>query len=775
MMTLAVNEFLDEMRGGRMSDAPVVSVQQGALQGRLVSAADGKAYYSFQGIPYAKPPLGSLRFKAPQPVEPWEGVREATAEGNVSAQIDPLFHKEYIGDENCLFLNVYTPNLDGEFLPVMVFIHGGGFKWGSGNTSLYGPDYLVDRDVVVVTLNYRCGPLGFLCLNTPEVPGNAGLKDIVQAVKWVKDNIQNFGGNPGNVTVFGESAGGVAVSLLTASPLTKNLISKAIIQSGTGLNGWAFQKTPLENAKALAKTLGCESEDYEDILEFLSTTPVKDLVVANSKLAPPELFYEKASSIFAPVVEKEFPGVEAALTEPFIDLLTSGRTAEIPIMIGSTTLEFMLGHTPEDFQIFIPDNLSLKRNSEESLAVADKIKSLYFKDGHTGVEHLTEYYQLLSDKLINIDTHRYVKYLINVSKKPIYYYKFDYVGELNVHGKLLTSLGLKHASHMDELGYLFKNVLQNDVEPTAADVKMRERMLRLWTNFAKGGNPTPEENHFITVNWQPVTKDNLYYLKLGSELSLDTNPDKEKMEFWEELYSKYFKIWEEPIKNDIAIEQVTPVDETQETVDEKQETVDEKQETVDVKEENVETETVVHDSKSEPNANNVDEQEYVTNTNGIVTETEEVVQIVTKSEEIIETVTESENHEEVKPDIVESVTASETLVEEVKPEVVEEPEPIVEVSPLKEEVKIVAEEIQGPKVTEIAKEYQNGNAKIHQNGNGYLDKAPLRTSNEIKMAVKANGAPKDVIRANDPPEDDLPKNIGVNKFVNFFESLGGKK
>lgn len=368
----------------------------------------------------------------------------------------------------------------------MIYIHGGAFKFGSGNSNFYGADYLVEKDVVVVTLNYRCGVLGFLSLNTPEVPGNAGIKDMVQAIRWVKNNIHNFGGNSGNITIFGESAGGASVSILTASPLTKNLINKAIIQSGTALAHWSVQKNPIESARSLAKILGCESEDPEEILDFLNSTSARDIVEAHEKISPMESFPDVLNA-FGVVVEKEFPGVEAVITESFIDLLTSGRVADIPVMIGSTTLEFALERKTDDLQFFIPDELNIERNSEESLAIAEKIKKLYFKGSHTGVESLQEYFELLSDRLINIDTHRYVQYLVNVSKKPIYYYKFDYVGELNISSKLLNSFGLKHAMHMDELGYLFKNDLQKDVEPTTLDVKMRERMLRLWTNFAKSG------------------------------------------------------------------------------------------------------------------------------------------------------------------------------------------------------------------------------------------------------------------------------------------------
>ncbi|XP_061727966.1 juvenile hormone esterase-like isoform X2 [Cydia pomonella] len=680
-----------------MAEAPVVRVEHGELQGRVVESPSGKAFYSFQGIPYAKPPLGTLRFQAPQPLEPWDGVRDATSEGNISAQIK--FDTDmYEGDENCLYLNVYTPNIDGEFLPVMVYIHGGGLQFGSGSASARGADYLVEKDVVVVTINYRCGALGFLSLNTPEIPGNAGLKDMIAALRWVKENINNFGGNSGNITLFGESAGGAAVSVLTASPLSKDLISKAIIQSGCGLSSWAWQKQPLENAKKLAHLLGCESDEADDILEFLRATPAKEIVEATRKLYPSDMILERGLLGFTLVVEKEFPGVEAAITESFTDLLTSGRVAEVPVMIGSTTLEFLRKVDTDDLQVFIPQELNVQRNSEESLEIANKFKSLYFKGNHTAIENLNGYFELISDKLITVDTHRYVQYLVHATTKPVYYYKFDYVGELNNSKKLMDSLNVHHAGHADELGYLFKMDSQNGVEPTAQDVKMRERMLRLWTNFAKSGNPTPDENHYITVTWQPVTKDNLYYLNLSNELSLNTSPDKERMALWEDLYSRHFKIWEHPQVNN----EETPV-KTQKV------------------EPLIESETI------EPEPVTTEPEPVSTSPEPVTTIPEPVTTI---------------------PEPVTTIPEPTSPVEEPAHEPVPVAKPLVEVTP-----------------------EHNGAV----NGtNGDVERKP-RPSNEIKMVQNGNGVPKDVIRANDPPEDDLPKNIGVNKFVNFFESLGGKK
>ncbi|XP_026483489.2 juvenile hormone esterase-like isoform X1 [Vanessa tameamea] len=739
-MISVVNEFLDDLRGGRMTESPIVRVEEGELQGKLVNSPSGKAFYSFQGIPYAKPPIGSLRFKAPQPPEPWDGVREATSEGNSCAQIEPFFHKEYLGDENCLFLNVYTPSVDGEFLPVMVYIHGGGFRMGSSSTSLFGADYLVEKDVVIVTINYRCGPLGFLCLNTPDVPGNAGAKDIVQALRWVKENIKNFGGNSGNLTVFGKSCGSALVTLLTASPLTKNLINKAIIQSGTALNTWAIQRSPIENATALAKELGCESIAIDEIYEFLSTTPVKDIVEAYERMSPLVGTMDKKLNPFAPVVEKEFPGVEAFLTEPFVDVLTSGRVADIPVMIGSTAVEVALVHDTDDLQSYIPKDLNIERNSDEALAIAEKIKALYFKGDVSSDKSLNDRAHLVSDCLYNINMHRYIKYLVNNSNKPIYFYKFDYNGELDWSNHFLKSLDLKRAGHVDEVGYLFKNDLEKEVEPQ--DVKMRERLLRLWTNFAKGGNPTPDENHYLPVTWLPVTEDKLCYLNIGNELSLATNPDQEKMEFWDKLYGKYYKIWDHPATN----ESIVPICER----------IEFSTAPVIVEETIITTSTVV---------NNVEttETQVLVNVQETVELNEEIKGLIVDDNEAVHqnNVVDVPTEEIAVPDnVLDSHTPDNLVQEEVEPTEVQ----VVEHS-----------EDFGINIVEIQQKFetpQNGVEEIKFNGNS--EKKP-RPSNEIKMVPSNNVNPKDVIRANDPPEDDLPKNIGVNKFVNFFESLGGKK
>ena len=187
-----------------------------------------------------------------------------------------------LGNEDCLYLNVYSPDIMPTApVPVMVFIHGGGFKSDSGNDENYGPDFLVTHGVVLVTLNYRLEALGFLCLDTAEVPGNAGLKDQVAALRWVRDNIASFGGDPKNVTLFGESAGGSSTCLHIISPMSKGLFKKAASLSGVPFNDWFLSFVSQKRAFVLGKDLGFETNDPAELLDFLQSVPVEKLIGTN--------------------------------------------------------------------------------------------------------------------------------------------------------------------------------------------------------------------------------------------------------------------------------------------------------------------------------------------------------------------------------------------------------------------------------------------------------------------------------------------------------------
>lgn len=195
----------------------------GSLEGKWMTSRSGREFRAFLGVPYAAPPLGNLRFAPPAPPQKWMGVRDATKEGNVCIQM-------YLnGSEDCLYLNVFTHNTVTQtndtqtYFPVMVFIHGGGFYRGSSSLGTYGPEYLMDRDIVLVTIQYRLGVFGFLSTEDAVVPGNMGLKDQARALLWVKENIHTFWGDRYKVTIFGNSAGSSSVHFHMLSPVTCSL------------------------------------------------------------------------------------------------------------------------------------------------------------------------------------------------------------------------------------------------------------------------------------------------------------------------------------------------------------------------------------------------------------------------------------------------------------------------------------------------------------------------------------------------------------------------
>nr|CAD7569982.1 unnamed protein product [Timema californicum] len=265
----------------------IKGIRRGELLGKKVSSSKmGGVFYSFQGIPYAKPPVGPLRFKAPQPADPWEGVKDATKEGAEAPQID-FMNKKYTGNEDCLFINVYTLQWPPKSLkPVLFSIHGGGFILGSGNTNMYGPDYLVEEDIIVVTFNYRLGALGkyqgFLSIEGSDIVPNNGLRDQVMALIWVKQNISEFGGDPNNVTINGISAGGVSVHYLMLTPLSKGLFHKAIAQSGNALLPVCYVRKSVAQQRSyrLGETLGFNKKDPQALADYLKTVTPEQLVTA---------------------------------------------------------------------------------------------------------------------------------------------------------------------------------------------------------------------------------------------------------------------------------------------------------------------------------------------------------------------------------------------------------------------------------------------------------------------------------------------------------------
>lgn len=312
----------------------VVETRCGAVGGRR----DGDDLVVFRGIPYARPPLGSLRFRPPAPPEPWSGVREADSFGPNSVQPPPEPVTAIPGDpsehsEDCLYLNVVTPGCDSERRPVMVWIHGGGFTSGAPSSQLYGGERLARRGVVVVSISYRLGALGWLAhpsLADPDRPeagfGNWGLADQIAALEWVQANIAGFGGDPANVTIFGESAGGMSVACLLATTApARKLFGRAIIESG------AAAALGDGMAERVADDLAVELQLDALSRDALEAVPAEELLAAQMAVSRK---YEALGLAFQPVIDGGLlPDHPAALIE-------SGSAAGLSIVIGTNRDEW---------------------------------------------------------------------------------------------------------------------------------------------------------------------------------------------------------------------------------------------------------------------------------------------------------------------------------------------------------------------------------------------------------------------------------------------------
>ncbi|CAG4931005.1 unnamed protein product [Colias eurytheme] len=524
----------------------IVQVKQGRLEGeKLNNVTEDGFYYSFKGIPYAAPPLGKLRFKEPQPPLPWEGVRKATEHGPLCPQLDIFTNKILPGSEDCLFLNVYSPDIKpSKPLPVMLFIHGGGLKSGSGNDDFYGPDFLVQQGVVLVTINYRLEALGFLCLDTKDVPGNTGFKDQVAALKWVNENISQFGGDPHNITIFGESAGGLATALHVLSPLSKGLFQRAIVMSASPFCEWALPFENRRRAFVLGKELGLETEDPEELLEFLQNVPVEKLVHTSPIVFGLEEVYGNYLKHyhFTAVVEKNF-GHNAFLPKAPEEILKSGNINDVEVMIGHTSEECIIGLLDKNVittyfkydDIFVPKQILCTATPKTILKTADTIKKHYLSKSLDKNVRTKEIIRYWSECTFEYPIMKLLQLLSDTGKCKTYLYRFSSISDRNVMGNMGKEFGVTGAAHLDDLMYLFNTKLWNlSTDKNAESFKLVQQFCRLVTNFAKYGNPTPDSS--LGATWHEYDKKNKAYMDIGQHLVPGNNLNEDVFEFWEGVF-----------------------------------------------------------------------------------------------------------------------------------------------------------------------------------------------------------------------------------------------
>ncbi|XP_026280152.1 acetylcholinesterase isoform X2 [Frankliniella occidentalis] len=563
-----------------------VQTKQGLLRGQRLTPPHKNVpqFDAFLGVPYAKPPVKELRFKAPQPPEPWEGALPALDHRADSPQFDTFITQKNVGSDDCLYLNVYSPQVpssvrhpvEGAPWPVMVWFHPGGFTNGTARMSQFAPEHLVARGVVVVTVTYRLGAFGFLSLRSPKLPGNAGLKDGVASLRWVRDNIAVFGGDPGRVTVFGCSAGSALVEYLMLAPSARGLFHRAISQSGSATNQWAGVLPPDEaraRAFRLGEALGCRTEDEDELIAFLQAAPTMDILDKSFDVVDPEKEGPKGLLFpFLPVSEagvESDDGEEAFLPDEPRKLLASQRFFPVPWIVGLTDCEGLLtvmddqngaGITcrrldvvEDDLERVVPAELELQKGSPESKAVAEGIRKLYFKGGKV---ELPGYFNLYTDLLFTAGVTQAARmHAAHPNAAPVYFYLFSVVGGNNI----LTAFLMRSwpelkatagACHGDENGYLWGRRAplppEPEWEPHSLEATTRRRLTALWTNFARTGVPAPPSDPDVEgVDWKPLpaTSDVKApiepYLDIGVSLGVPRAPLwEERVSFWDGVFDK---------------------------------------------------------------------------------------------------------------------------------------------------------------------------------------------------------------------------------------------
>ncbi|MFW9880337.1 MAG: carboxylesterase/lipase family protein, partial [Candidatus Thorarchaeota archaeon] len=512
----------------KLKRTEIIETVAGKIQGYIENRIS-----VFKGIPYAEPPIGELRLNDPLLKESWNGVLEVLEYGPEAPQhISPITPRPYpeLDEEKCLTLNIWTPRIDNDRLPVMVWIHGGGFSQGSG--SRVDVLNLAKRgNVVLTTINYRLGAFANLIL--PNVPGNIDMLDQITALKWIKNNIEYFGGDPKNVTIFGESAGGQSVCILMSMPKAKGLFHKVIAQSGRAMpQGYKFS----DRQKAtnwLLKELNLQPDDLDDIRNL----PIENIIKASVKVQ------QKATArgiylAFGPYIDGK------NLPKHPLKAIDEGFAKEIDLVIGTNLEEWKFWH------LFNPNFKEL-----EAAKLTHLLKSALqnIREEENKVDLVIETYKnsrkennlpakpqdiidaFITDSIFHIPAIKFAEAQCKHHKNT-YMYLFSWQSRFRG--------GIYGAMHGLDIAFVFKRLLDEDRGFSPKRTKETEllsaKMMDAWTSFARTGNP----NHKLIPKWPQYNVEERATIVFDNDIRIWEDPLKKEREMWDSM-----KIWKEFSKN----------------------------------------------------------------------------------------------------------------------------------------------------------------------------------------------------------------------------------
>lgn len=451
-----------------------VKTEAGIVEGSKPSP--GSTVRAFKGIPYAAPPVGDLRWKEPQPPVAWNGVRPAQQFGARCMQAhiyEDMIFRDSGPSEDCLTLNIWTPaTSENAKLPVMVWFHGGGYLGGGTSEPRQDGENLAKKDVVVVTVNYRMGIFGFLALpdltaeSSHGASGDYGLLDQVASLQWVKRNIAAFGGDPANVTIFGESAGSFSVSALMASPLAQGLFQKAIGESGSALGGRTLSFLPHPET---------EEKDSRFLKEAVGSSSLKDLRAKSAaELLDIVTKPDSGAPRFGPIIDGYF------LPQSVAEIYSAGKQAHVPLIAGWNHDEaggFIL-HAKEK-----PTAQSFRERAERDFDdKAEMFLTLY--PAKDDAEASRSAQDLEGDRFIAFVTWKWLEAHLETGESPVYRYRFDEAPPPDRFHP--AGMGAYHSADIE---FVFGAFGSKQIPWTAADRQVSAQMMSYWTNFAKTGNP----------------------------------------------------------------------------------------------------------------------------------------------------------------------------------------------------------------------------------------------------------------------------------------------
>lgn len=524
------------------------------ITGKTMKTIKDREIYAFQGLRYAQAPTGERRFKKTVPIGPYfvnATTISATHMGAKCPQMS-MIGAGASGKEDCLFLNIYTPYLpeEGKFLPVMVWIHGGAFI--SGDASLYMPTRLLDKDIILVVIQYRIGSLGFFSLNNDDAPGNVGLWDQIEALKWVQANIEGFGGDPEKVTVSGESAGSASVNyLLLLKDETKGLFRGVLAESGSALDHWSLDPDPVTSAILIAERNGCANDSLKDLYDCMMKVPADQLSTVIATFVGED---RKAGQMgfrgAAPVVQDE--GLKAALvTKHPKKYYEDGDVNDVPLFIGANKHEgaFVFGIMYWEFLIpnhRLEDAEYLREDMMKDLLLTFGIEDPSngigeaLKDDYVGGRDLADFenatpglVDLAGMLFLKAGAWETAKQHANKTTSKTFLYSFDFESDDTIFKIFFPdykNAPFKHdgVCHADEMMYIYN--LPASLDET--QLKVKDKMVEMWTNFVIYGDPTPDEarDSWSKLNipkWESLKTGNHHYMLIEEECRLmDEYPDR---------------------------------------------------------------------------------------------------------------------------------------------------------------------------------------------------------------------------------------------------------